>query len=444
MSIPSTKDRLRDLILDALKTNYIAHSCKDNIETGNHYQSIKLGDMQTTGFRTDRRTFLERINFRGKKVLDLGSNLGEISRIARERGAYLVDGFEYDPFFVEIARAITAYNEMTRVSFYRCDITRPSAYTEHYDIVLAFAVFEYIRNVLDQIAQITDRLFILETHRLDDNLESEYLGPILQRFPHYRMLGDTEWGVPHGEGVRRAVIAFARSEAEFSLVKGLTRAQPGLILDPDASDAAAGVAPRLTRTGSTTVDTVRTPWLDRFFTAMSFESPDDLLAAVAAMELDLDRMMKNRDLQLESTSGWLYWVLFIKGYLQYEQNGGAAYNTTYREYLTRYFGPQGEDPGIGSLLADPNGAAERATLRYKDFERFRAARASGATELTVDPIQLFVRTPPSEDAKPLFLANSETPVLASVDGYHRLFLARLFGVRQLACDVLVEEMVSSS
>jgi hypothetical protein len=216
MNTPSVKDELKDLILKSLSFQYMAKSCKDSIETGNHYQSLALGGTRTTGFRTDRRGFLDKISFEGKKVLDLGSNLGEISRAARNRGACLVDGFEYDPFFLEIAHLVNAYNDVTRVSFYQRDITDAIIYKEHYDIVLAFSVFTYVHSVLESIAEITDQLLIVETHKLEGNLESGYVQPVLPYFPYYHILGESEWGVRHEASERRAVIAFAKQESALA------------------------------------------------------------------------------------------------------------------------------------------------------------------------------------------------------------------------------------
>ncbi len=214
--IPSVKDKLRDLILESLNISYLSESCQDSIQTGNHYQSVSLGDIQTTGFRTDRKEFLDQINFEGKKVLDLGSNLGEISRAARTKGAYLVDGFEYDQYFLEIANLINAYNGVTRVSFYQRDITDPYVYDERYDIVLAFSVFTYVHSVLERIAAITNQLFVLETHKLEGNLDSDYLKPVSQYFSHHRILGESEWGARFDASERRAVIVFAKEASVFS------------------------------------------------------------------------------------------------------------------------------------------------------------------------------------------------------------------------------------
>jgi SAM-dependent methyltransferase len=210
------KKEFKDLILRSLSANYVGESCKDGITTLNHYQSVALGEIQTAGVRTDRSKFLDQIDFQGKRVLDLGSNLGELSRAARVRGACLVDGLEYDQYFVEIANLINAYNETTRVSFYRGDITDPLVYDEHYDIVLAFSVFIYIRPVLQQIASITDQLLLLETHRLEDNLDSYYLKPVSQYFPYYNILGESEWMADRGNRGKRVIIAFAKEESAMA------------------------------------------------------------------------------------------------------------------------------------------------------------------------------------------------------------------------------------
>ena len=150
----------------------------------------------------------------------VGAILDEVDRVESghavggeiRRGAHLVDGIEYDPFFVELANAINAYNGTTRVSFYEGDITDRSTYRESYDIVLAFSVFIYIGQIMDMISLITRDVLVLETHRLDGNLDATYLKTISPFFPHHRLVGDSEWGLPHGGVDRRAILAFAKSK----------------------------------------------------------------------------------------------------------------------------------------------------------------------------------------------------------------------------------------
>jgi SAM-dependent methyltransferase len=220
---------LRELILGALQAPYVSESCCDNVQTGNHYQSVCLRTETTVGFRSSRTEILDKIAFRGKDVLDLGSNLGELSRAARTKGARLVDGYEFDPFFVDVANAINAYNRTNRVSFYVRDITDPSSYTEDYDIVLAFSVAHYVYSVVDVLARITRQVLVVETHRLDDNLESQYIAPLQPYFPVHQVLGSSEWSLRGEETERRAVVAFAKDEC--ALESGLA-----CIPDPDRGE----------------------------------------------------------------------------------------------------------------------------------------------------------------------------------------------------------------
>lgn len=216
---PTIRHPLEELIQQALETPFVSRSCKDGVETGNHYQSLGLSSARTTGFRDSREVFLDKIAFHNRKVLDLGSNLGELSREARRRGASLVDGYELEPFFVEIGRAVNALIGTTRVSFFESDITNPASYVEHYDIVLAFSVFHYVASVLPSIARITRELLVVETHRLENNLEAHYIAPVRAHFPAYSVLGFSDWRADDPSGGERAVIAFAKDEQ--ALASGL-------------------------------------------------------------------------------------------------------------------------------------------------------------------------------------------------------------------------------
>lgn len=216
--VPTVRGEVAELLRVALSKDYISESCQDAIETGNHYQSVELGGTVSEGFRSSRSDLLDRIRFEDRTVLDLGSNLGEMSRGARTRGAYLVDGFEYDTYFVEMANLLNAYHGTTRVSFYERDITDTSIYTETYDIVMALSVFIYARPIMETLAKITRQAFVLETHRIDGNLQSFYLDAVLPYFPAYETLGETEWGNPHDDDVVRSVMVFARDRSTLDAV----------------------------------------------------------------------------------------------------------------------------------------------------------------------------------------------------------------------------------
>jgi len=207
----SVRSKLKDLISQGLEAQYVSKSCKDSVLTGNHYQSIKLDEEYTSGFRTPRTDLLDQVDVSGIRVLDLGSNLGEISRYARSRGAVLVDGYEYDQHFIDLANMINAYERVSRVSFFRRDITDADVYRDRYDLVLVLSVFTYIEPMLHAIAKVTDCL-LLETHKLDGNLQRDYISPVSDFFPVHYLLGTSEWGTNQDSSVRRSVILFAKDE----------------------------------------------------------------------------------------------------------------------------------------------------------------------------------------------------------------------------------------
>ncbi|MDQ4064931.1 MAG: class I SAM-dependent methyltransferase [Actinomycetota bacterium] len=227
---PTIRPRLEELVADALSLDYVSTSCKDAVATGNHYQSVNFGGRETAGFRERRDEFLDQVVFTGKTVLDLGSNLGELSRGARARGAFLVDGFEFDPFFIEVGSVLNTLAGTTRVSFFQRDITDPAAFDEPYDVVLAFSVWHYVRRLVRELGSITRDLLVVETHRLDDNLDHHYVAPLSEHLPAYRILGYSRWKGADGQGGRRAVVAFARDEAQLDA--SLSSPTTGVSVDP--------------------------------------------------------------------------------------------------------------------------------------------------------------------------------------------------------------------
>jgi len=427
---PTTKAALKKLILDALAMAYTSSSCKDSIATGNRYQSVALGDEHTTGFRSDRDVFLDQIDFREKRVLDLGSNLGEISRAARARGAAVVDGFEYDPFFIEIANAINAYNGVTRVSSFRRDITDASVYDEHYDIVIAFSVFVYLQDLFQTLCEITDGVLVLETHRLERNLESTYLNPIGRFFPHHAILGNSDWGTgsdPDKVG-ERAVIAFAKSDealrTSLSWLSGPSK-QPSSERRP------------LTEPDIREIDVRQTAWYDRFFEKFAFDSPEGLLATVEGMQFDVDALARNGDLA-EDLAGWTYWLAYLKGAIECARGGSAGPGNVYYDLLGRHWR---NDPARASDIEDPSRLSALVRRRFDDFELFRTNRDA---PLAIEPLHIVITDGPpkpstTRDVKRVYQFGREVPVeTTTLDGYHRLFLARLFGHDRVPCDFVAE------
>jgi SAM-dependent methyltransferase len=443
MNVPSIKAELRSLIERSLTLSYMSVSGSEKIKTGNHYQSVRLGEDQTVGFRTDRQEFLNQIDFGGKDVLDLGSNLGEISRLARSRGAHFVDGFEYDPYFIEVANLINAYNEVTRVSFFHRDITDASIFDEQYDIVLAFSVYQYIGSVMDRIAGITKQVFVLETHKLEGNLESHYLNPISRYFPHYRILGESDWGKTFDASEKRAVIVFAREQTildaltcarEQTSGTKFTEAAQGSskMVDVPTFHSATPLHMSTTPETSIAIDMQRTKLHQRFFSMFQFDTAEDLLTAISKLDLDLESIAQSHDAKALVYSGWVYWLIYTKGYLQYAETGTIGKGNMLLDYLLNYYLPRNQDPGLRAL-ADPLKAITRVAYRFQDFDVFRNTLARNPGEInSVNPVTVFLEEPPVNGRLLVYEIGSDVPIQATlVDGWHRLFLASLFGVGTL-------------
>jgi hypothetical protein len=192
------------------------------------------------------------------------------------------------------------------------------------------------------------------------------------------------------------------------------------------------------------IDGTRTPLTDTFFSTLPFDSTEDLLTAVASMELSVEAMAKCHDLARDTVlGGWIYWVLYIKGYLQYKATGTISGDNVYYDYLTKYFGPREHDPGLIQILANPASTTKLIARRFRDFDLFRscATHKLGETE-GVDPVIVILSDPPpsEDDAMLVYEVGSDAPLRASIiDGYHRLFLAKLFEVRRLPGRVLSEK-----
>jgi SAM-dependent methyltransferase len=412
---------LKDLILRALGTEYTSVSGVDSVATGNHYQSVALGDINTSGFREDRARFLNQIDFRGKKVLDLGSNLGEITRAARARGAYLADGFETDSYFLEISELINAFTGVTRVSFFQRDIADPASYDEPYDMVLAFSVFHYVGRALARVAQITD-VFVLETHKLDGNFDLGYLEPVSSYFPHYRVLGESDWGTEDGMGDEiRAVVVFAKNEQ--SLAGALRRVEPKALAKGASAASYEGY-----------VDPQRTRLQDTFFSVFDFDTTEELIETVESMRVDVDLLSRSKDCRVAGYNGWVYWFLFLKGYCEYRRTGKIEPGNVYYDYIVQH---HKKDPGVAQEILEPEAAAQYLRRQFHDMDLCREAGAEGDVSAQIAPVRILLAQGNPKNAPRIFEPDSDNQLVArGLDGWHRLFAAKIFGVNRMRSAVI--------
>jgi SAM-dependent methyltransferase len=410
MNVPSLKQELKQLITRALQEKYVSESSQEKIQTGNNYQSVWLGDEKTNGFRALRDDVLDTIPFSGKRVLDLGANLGEVSRAAHRRGATQVDGFEYDPYFVEIANLVSAYNDVTRVSFFQRDITDQSAFKEEYDIVLAFSVFVYIDRILPKIRAVTRELFILETHQLTDNFESVYLKAILPYFPYHKILGETDWGTNKGSTEKRVVVAFAHDQKYLAAIGGrpdkLSDGEPGQVRQLDLRNSEF----QFLRSFS-----------DKF-PQTKYQSLNELLSFLNEIDLTIEDASQLPEYFI-GLSGWVYWYFFLKGYHNYKIAGDVLGDDIYCEYLKKYFSDINVDPELKLIIDDDAQLTHRVALRYQILTRFNEEQSWTAEPLSVIDIKS------AEANVALRELGKDIPFTCrALDGYHRIFCAKIINI----------------
>ena len=188
------------------------------------------------------------------------------------------------------------------------------------------------------------------------------------------------------------------------------------------------------------VDVRRTRLQERFFDVFGFDSREELFGAISEMHVGLDSLARGDDSRILVYSGWVYWFLFLKGYLRFAEAGEVEDDNIYLDYLVRYYGPRNHDPGIAAELCDPVLARERATWRFTSMLQ----AASDVVEpgaLATDPLLVIVRDPPPTFPLDVYEIESERPMRALlVDGWHRLFAARLWDVPSLPGRVFPEEV----
>ena len=178
-----------------------------------------------------------------------------------------------------------------------------------------------------------------------------------------------------------------------------------------------------------TVDTQRTLLQQHFFKVFSFDSSEQLLTAISEMEVGLDSIAQSLDSRIEVYSGWVYWFLYVKGYLQFAETDQVDDDNIYLDYLVRYYAPRGHDPGVAKEFSDPQTARKRVMQRFLLIPEATDAAGSESKVWSTHPILVILDEQSPRFPLLVYPVDSAQPIGASlVDGWHRLFAARLFGV----------------
>jgi SAM-dependent methyltransferase len=140
---PTLHPQLRELVLRGLSDTLGERSFDPDGEA-------VLGD----GATGRRLQALAAMSFRGRRVLDLGARLGDLSRHARRQGAELIDAIDLDPERVELGRLIDVLQQVDRISWFEGDAGMASTYADEYDFIFAFGpAAEAARPILPRLVQ---------------------------------------------------------------------------------------------------------------------------------------------------------------------------------------------------------------------------------------------------------------------------------------------------
>jgi SAM-dependent methyltransferase len=388
--VPTFRSEFRELIINATKVPYVARSVYQSIKTGNNYQSLDLGQTQRIGGRLSRENFLFQIDFSGKTVLDIGANTGENSRIARRLGASLVDGYEYDPFFVEVGRAINAVTGMTRVSLFQGDCTKPELFAGmKYDLVLALSVWIYLKDTMKQVADITDTM-ILETHTLDHGI-GFYYSSILPYFPYAISLGLTD--KPKDPHKSRMLVVFGKDREKL---EQLVRREFLLVK----------------------------PYFNNTFIKLY-----DRLGKTEILKLADNFLEKHRNQTAYTNNDYKYGVqtyyeIFLAGLAQYlKSDKRVDSQNIYVDFLKRGIQEGLIDQGLANFTQNDSWMIKKVANKYEDALNILDGKVD-----FVPPVEIV----PDPKGKLTFTTTTGEDIRCNIfDGHHRFFMCELAGVEKM-------------
>jgi predicted RNA methylase len=150
----------------------------------------------------------------GRRVLVIGTGLGEFARKVRLNGAGMVDVLEPDGDLAKLERLITAHRDVSRVFFFECDTADPSSYAGGYGVVMAPRGIEEIELALPRIAKTTKTLVTNLPLSRGKIVVPESLHEL---FPHHEPLGAE--GASNGRSSKKStMVALGTRPAELANV----------------------------------------------------------------------------------------------------------------------------------------------------------------------------------------------------------------------------------
>lgn len=416
------QDGVKEAIVGAFKAR--GRSVTDGgYMTGNHYQSIRLGDEYVYGFRSAREDIFAGIDFKGKSVLDLGCNFGEMSRHASRKGARSVQGYEYDPYFVKLGNYINVYNGIDNVKITQGDITKKYILEKNYDIILAFSVFKMLGNLVEELVNATNEILVVETHSLSHENLGKFIDNLAPKFNQTFVYQASELSIQDKSEEIRAVIIFAKKNVRWGFVRRRLEELPAKSRSMRSIDlAGSSFGPVLD--------------FDNFVPEIRelLDSDRDIhRLAEKALALRLPWEMDSEDASSFSPASGYYWLSYLRGFAESVAQGAVDTQNHYVRYLRLQYSKGKFDPGLKHLMDDDEKIVERVKLRFDDLAKL--ATSEDTADMT--PVVLFnplSATPHIKEhlKRHVRFTTGEDTLVSAIDGYHRIFGSRISGKPEIA------------
>ena len=149
-------ERLKEQLLDSsitFKTSKVEGK-RHPLMVKNIYSSFDLKNTRVTPLESQRNTLVRIKRFKikekdliGKKVLDIGSNIGATLLHLEKYKPSFMKGLEYDADKVALSNKLAKYNGIQNIVFEEYDIENPpeNKQEEEYEVVFCLAVIEHLK-----------------------------------------------------------------------------------------------------------------------------------------------------------------------------------------------------------------------------------------------------------------------------------------------------------
>lgn len=406
--LKSLQEEIAGVIRRHFAASAVSISSLDRKETGNAYQTVRLGDEILPGFRSEQRQVFAGLDLARRTVVDLGANLGEVCRDAVRRGAASVLGIEYDPFFVQMARYVSAFCGLANVAFRQGDLREVATYEGQYDVVSALSVFTYIADHLDLVAAMTREIAVIETHSVRADWTAIYLAPLRRHFRHVALIDVTDHRAADLTEFRYLLLASQQSLES--------------VLGQRARDLASLPTPFRVSLATSAVDHyddfLRTAQLEKGAPLAALRDAVDRRWPELSAATVCDEVARRGLVQAPS-----YWAAFVKGGASYELGAGGLTGNIYLEVLKALSARGLYDPGMaGEVLND---AADWRLARRLETVTMRHEAQPTEPIILYNPFEVVpgLGEVYSFDAQP---SGVRIGAIA-IDGHHRMFSAYVRG-----------------